>query len=221
MARTDDEIKRLVEDELRWDTRVKETDVGVTVKQGVVTLVGTLSSWGERIAAEKAAHRVAGVLDVANDLHVKIPGSGARTDTEIAQAVRHALDWDVFVPKGLVTSTVHDGWVTLEGQLTYWSGRVAAEKAVSNLAGVVGVVNKLEVKPQVYTGDVRRAIAQALERRSQRQASHVSITAQDGRVTLSGNVATWADKQAVLGAARSAPGVHNVEDKLRVSPYAH
>lgn len=219
MERTDEQIKEAVEQELHYDSQVKETDVGVTVKNGIVTLVGTLGSWGERVAAQRAAHRVAGVLDVANDLQVKVPGTGNKTDTEIAQAVRNAMIWDVFVPEKSVTSTVNEGWVTIEGNVDSWGQRIAAEKAIRNLTGVVGVVNKIEVKPpRVYTGDVRRAIVSALERRADRQASHVGIDVSEGRVTLTGTVSTWAEKQAVLGASREAPGVRSVDDQLRIVP---
>jgi hyperosmotically inducible protein len=216
MERSDVEIKQLVEQELLWDTKLNSAQVGVTVKHGIVTLVGTLSSWGERMAAQRAAHRVAGVLDVANDLTVKAAGSSMRNDTDIAEAVRHALDWDVFVPKDKITTTVNEGWVTLEGTVEHWNERVAAEKAIRNLAGVVNVVNKMEVKPGVYTGDIRRAIEDALERRAQRQASHIEIGVEEGKVTLSGIVGSASEREAIVGASLATAGVSDVVDRLRV-----
>jgi osmotically-inducible protein OsmY len=110
-------------DELKWDSRVDETEVGVQVKDGVVTLNGMVTSYAKRWAAAEAAHRVIGVLDVANDLKVNVAGGTSRTDTEIAQAVRQTLEWDVFVPDDRIRSTVSDGWVTLEGTVESWSRR--------------------------------------------------------------------------------------------------
>ena len=116
-VKSDAQIHQDVLRELRWDSRVDETEVGVEVDQGVVTLTGTVASYAEKLAAQEAAHRVTGVLDVANDIRVKMPGSEGRTDTEIAQAVRHALAWNVLVPETRITSTVTDGWVTLDGSV--------------------------------------------------------------------------------------------------------
>ena len=112
-TKSDSEIQQDVLGELKWDTRVEETGIGVTVYNGVVTLTGIVSSYGKRMAAQEAAHRVAGVLDVANDLQVRIPDGLGRTDSEIAQAIRHALEWDIWIPADRIQSTVSDGWVTL------------------------------------------------------------------------------------------------------------
>ena len=147
MKKTDAQIHHDVLKELKWDSRVDQTEVGVQVASGVVTLTGTVTSWAKRVAAQEAAHRVMGVLDVANDITVKAPGGPAPTDTDIAQAVRRALEWDVFVPDDKITSTVTDGWVTLEGTVDSWSQRTDAERAIRNLAGVKFVVNKITVKP--------------------------------------------------------------------------
>ena len=115
-VKSDKHIHQDVLRELRWDSRVEETEVGVEVDQGVVTLTGTVASYAKKLAAQDAAHRVTGVLDVANDIRVRMPGSPGHTDTEIAQAVRHALKWDALVPHTRIMSTVEDGWVTLEGR---------------------------------------------------------------------------------------------------------
>jgi osmotically-inducible protein OsmY len=221
IKKTDSEIQQDVLHELKWDTRVEETDVGVEVDNGIVTLTGTVDSWAKRMAAQEAAHRVRGVLDVANDIEVKLPGSAGRTDTDVARAVRNALEWDVFVPEAKIRSTVSDGRVTLEGDVDYWSQRDDAEKAVRNLAGVRGVINKIAVKPQMFlAADVRKSIESALERRAEREAKDVEIKVHDGRVTLSGLVRSWAERQAVIGAVKGTPGVRVVEDHLRTDPYA-
>jgi osmotically-inducible protein OsmY len=217
--KTDSQIHHDVLAELKWDSRVDETEVGVQVNGGVVTLTGTVTSWAKRVAAQEAARRVIGVLDVANDTKVKVSGGLARTDTEIAQAVRQALEWDVFVPNEKLTSTVTDGWVTLEGPVESWSQRDAAERAVRNLSGVKMVVNKIIVKPaQPTTGDVRKAIEEALERRAEREARNIGVDVRDGTVTLTGPVHSWAERKSVLAAARFTPGVRAVEDRLRTEP---
>jgi osmotically-inducible protein OsmY len=162
---------------------------------------------------------VIGVLDVANDLTVKVLGGLARTDTEIAQAVRRALEWDVFVPEEQITSTVTDGWVTLDGTVESSSQRADAERAVRNLTGVKFVVNKITVKPEKpVIGDVRKAIEQALERRAEREARQIHVDVRDGTVTLTGPVHSWAERKSVLAAARFTPGVGAVEDHLRTEP---
>jgi len=145
--KTDSQIQRDVLDELKWDTRVKETDIGVAVHTGVVTLTGTVHGWTERVAAQRAAHRVAGVLDVANDVNVKPIDSIERSDTDIAQAVRYTLEWDVLVPHEKIRSTITSGIVTLEGEVAHLDEHDAAARAVRNLAGVREVVNRMTVQP--------------------------------------------------------------------------
>jgi osmotically-inducible protein OsmY len=219
IKKTDTQIHHNVLEELKWDSRVDETEVGVQVAGGVVTLTGTVTSWAKRVAAQEAARRVIGVLDVANDLKVKAAGGFSRTDTEIAQAVRQALEWDVFVPNEKITSTVTDGWVTLEGPVERSTQREAAERAVRNLMGVKMVVNKITVtQPKAVTGDVRKAIEQALERRAEREARQIGVEVRDGTVTLTGPVHSWAERKSVLAAARFTPGVRVVEDHLRTEP---
>jgi osmotically-inducible protein OsmY len=219
--KTDAEIQQDAIRELKWDPRVEETEVGVEVDNGVVTLTGTVTSWAKRMAAQEAAHRVFGVLDVANDITVKVPGSLARTDTDVAQAVRHALQWDVMVLEARITSTVSNGWVTLEGTVDNWTQREDAERAVRNLTGVSGVVNRITVvMPAARAEDVRRAIEETLERRAEREARKVRVETSDGTVTLSGVVRSWGERQAVVSSARFTLGVRVVNDHLTVDPYA-
>jgi osmotically-inducible protein OsmY len=219
ITKTDTQIHHDVLEELKWDSRVDETEVGVEVDKGVVTLTGTVSGWAKRMAAQEAARRVIGVLDVANDVSVKVPGGLTRTDTEIAQAVRHALEWDVFVPEEKISSTVSDGWVTLDGTVERWSQRTGAERAVRNLTAVKGVVNRITVEPaKPVTGDVHKAIEQALERRAEREAKRIRVDVRDGIVTLTGSVHSWAERKSVVAAARFTPGVREVEDRLLTEP---
>lgn len=219
IKKTDTQIHHDVLEELKWDSRVDETEVGVEVDNCIVTLTGTVTSWAKRQAAQEAARRVIGVLDVANDIKVKVPGGLARTDTEIAQAVRQALEWDVFVPEEKISSTVSDGWVTLDGTVERWSQRADAERAVRNLIGVKGVVNRITVKPtKPVTEDVSKAIEQALERRAEREAKRIRVDVRDGLVTLTGSVRSWAERKSVVAAARFTPGVRDVQDNLRTEP---
>jgi osmotically-inducible protein OsmY len=219
IKKADTQIHHDVLEELKWDSRVDETEVGVEVDKGVVTLTGTVTSWAKRMAAEEAARRVIGVLDVASDVKVKIPGGLARTDTEIAQAVRHALQWDVFVPEEQISSTVTDGWVTLDGTVERWSQRNDAERAVRNLTGVKGVASRITVKPaKPVTADVHKAIEQVLERRAEREAKRIRVDVRDGIVTLTGSVHSWAERKSVVAAARFTPGVQDVKDHLVTEP---
>jgi osmotically-inducible protein OsmY len=220
IRKSDSEIQNQVLQELKWDTRVEETEVGVQVDKGVVTLTGNVSSYAKKLAAQEAAHRVAGVLDVANDTQVKIPGGLIRTDTEVAQAVRRALEWDVMIPEQRIQSTVVEGWITLEGTVDFLRERQDAERTVRNLTGVRGVNNKIVVKaPSPKPTQVRQRIEEALERNAEREAKRIQVEVSDGAVTLSGNVRSWLEAEAVVGAVSHAPGVQKVTDHLRINPY--
>ncbi len=217
----DAEIRERVIQELTWDSRVNAPGIGVAVADGQVRLTGTVASYAEKMAAQEAAHRVTGVLDVANDVQVKPPGSHLRTDLDIAKAVRWELEWNVMVPHERIRSTVSDGWVTLEGEVSLWRERLDAETAIRYLPGVRGVTNHIIVTDQgVDPADLRQAIEQALERRAQREAKRLNISVKGGRVSIRGIVRTWSEKQAVLGTISHAPGVNSVDDQLEIDPYA-
>lgn len=217
----DAELKEAVTRELAADALADVADVGVEVQQGVVRVSGIVESWAKRVAAIKAAHRVLGVLDVVDDIIVRWPGATEQTDTQIAHNVRQALLWDVFVPEERITSTVNQGWVVLEGEVTSWAERDAAGRAIQNLAGVRGVTNKLDVTPQpVAPSTLRGAIEAALERRASREAARVSVTVEGGKVTVSGIVDSWPEKQAILGAVKGTRGVGALEDRLHITPQA-
>lgn len=208
-------IRQDVLEELAWDPHVSDTELSVEIDNGVVTLTGTVTSWAARAAAQDAARRVVGVLDVANDIRVRPRGGVHPTDTEIAQAVRRALEWDVFVEHERILSTVTDGCVILEGTVHRLSQRDDAERAVRNLTGVTNVVNKIVVAAPISTSEnVARAIERALERRAERHARRIGVEVRDGIATLTGSVYSWSERRSVLGAARSTPGVRAVEDRL-------
>jgi len=189
-TRTDGEILKDVLRELEWDTRVAEGGVGVHARNGVVTLTGVVENYNQKVAATRAAHRVRGVLDVADEIEVRYSGPGTLTDTELAKAVRHALEWDVLVDHRRILSTVSEGFVTLEGEVDYLSQREDADRVVRSLKGVRGVLNKITVRPvRAESAAVRRRIEEALERRAHREADRIHVAVDDGTVTLTGGFA--------------------------------
>jgi osmotically-inducible protein OsmY len=216
-VKTDELIRDDVNAELRWENRLKGAEIGVIVGNGIVTLTGTVTSYAQKLAAQDAAHRVDGVLDVADDIQVMSSAELARTDTEIARAVRHALEWDVFVPDAQIRSTVSGGWVTLEGEVETYSQRDDVVSAVRNLAGVTGVYNWIVVeRPLIEPEEVRKVIEDALERRACRTADRIKISVEGGEVTLNGIVRSKAEKRAVLGAVSHTRGVFSLRDHLVV-----
>lgn len=218
--RSDRDLKQRIMRELKWDSRIAWASIDVRVTDGVVILSGKVSSYAQKIAAQEAAHRVAGVLDVANDIEVRPVEAYVRSDSEIAGAVRNALEWDALVPNELVTSTVSDGVVTLEGEVDYWRERSDAERAIRRLAGVVGVINKITIRKQeVDANRLREEIEFALERRADREAERLRIEVEEGTVNLWGRVHSWQERRAVLGSISHAPGVTQVKDHLRIDPY--
>lgn len=214
---TETDLQRAVLQELAWDPKVDETDVGVQVKDGVITLVGTIDSYAKKQAACDAAHRVAGVLDVVNEIEVQIPSPWVRPDTEIAHAVRLALVWDTYAPDDRIKSTVTKGWVTLEGDVEYAYQSEEAERVVERLNGVRGVTNSLVVKGQaVGAREMRASILDALSRHTQREARHLDIQVKDGIVSLAGKVDSWGESRIVESVVRRAPGVRGIVNRLVV-----
>jgi osmotically-inducible protein OsmY len=221
MKKTDSQIQQDVLNELKWDTRVTETEVGVEVDDGIVTLTGNVPTYAKKIAAEEAAHRVFGVLDVANDVQVVFPGQKV-TDTEIAKQVRSVLNWELTLPDECVTSTVKDGWVTLAGTVDMYSHLEDALRSVRRLKGVRGVTNGITIKPSyaATAAQVREEIEGALDRQAIRESNHIRISVRDGEVQLNGSVRSWPERRAVVNAAKFTPGVRHVDDtQLRVDPY--
>lgn len=216
---TDAEIKEAVLRELAWDTHVEATEVGVEVEDGIVTLTGSVSSYGKKLAAQNAAHQVFGVHDVVNAIEVDVQGSHVRTDTALAHMVRQSLEWDVMVPDARITSTVQHGWITLEGAVDTWAQREEAERAVRHLSGVRGVTNLITATtPAVLPEKVHETIQDALARRALREAKHIEVKIEGGKVTLTGTVQSWQERRAILGAVSHAPGVDIIDDHLRVDP---
>jgi osmotically-inducible protein OsmY len=217
--KTDEEIRNDALFQLDWDSRLRKSDINVTVKKGVVTLTGTVDSYAKKLAAQKAAHGVRGVFDVANDIEVRVTGNLRRTDSDIARAVRHSLEWNALVPSDRIHSTVTNGWVTLEGEVEYYSERVDAERAVGHLPGVRGVTNKIAIGAPVESERVKFLIEDVLERRADREAKRIRVSVDEGDVTLTGAVKSWDEKKAILGAVGHTPGVKMIHDRLFIDPY--
>ena len=215
--KTDVKIKQDIQDELDWDPAVTSTDIGVIVKDGVVTLTGHLGSYVEKLAAERAVQRVGGVKAVAIEMDVSLTPDTSRSDTAIAAAANHALLWSASVPKGKVLLTVENGWVSISGDVEWEYQRKAAAHAVQNLLGVIGVTNLIKIQPHLSPIDIQKGIEGALTRHAEREAKHLQILVDGSRVTLRGKVHSLAERQAVQGAAWSAPGVSIVKNELTLS----
>lgn len=212
-------VRRSVTQQLEMDPEVDASAVGISARNGVVTLTGFIDTYAKKIAAVDAVHQVRGVLDVADELQVRLPNR-AKTDQEIAQAVRGALIWDVYVPDDRIRSTVSDGWVTLEGSVDRWHQREDAARVVERLTGVRGVTNRIEVKPApVVAGVIRKSIEEALTRRAKREANRLKVSVDDGVVSLEGTVDSWAEKTAVERLSLYSSGVKGVVNRITVDPY--
>jgi len=199
-------IKQDVNDELLWEPAVDAAAIGVEVDNGVVTLTGHVRSYMEKLAAEHAAERVAGVRGVVQKIEVRLPG--AHTDADVAQAARAALEWQVTLPSNRIEVLVENGWVTLSGEVDWPYQSEQAAHAVGSLRGVAGLINRLQIK----------ALGAALKRHAAREADHIRVSVQGGTVTLSGHIGSASERRAAKGAAWSAPGVTEVIDHLQIVP---
>jgi osmotically-inducible protein OsmY len=216
--KTDSELKRDVENELKWEPSVDEAHIGVTAKDGVVTLTGNVPSYTEKFAAERAAKRVYGVKGVADELEVKLPSHAKRTDEDIAKACVQALAASYLVPDDRIKTVVRDGWVTLDGHVEWQYQKEAAFDSVRHLTGVRGVTSNVTIKARVSPKDVREQIEAAFRRNAEIDARRVSVEAREGKVILSGGVRSWTERDQAQRAAWGAPGVSSVENRITVTP---
>ncbi|WP_434033800.1 BON domain-containing protein [Cupriavidus sp. a3] len=204
-------------EELSWDPAVEAAEVGVQVSDGVVTLTGHLGSHAAKYAAEEAVRRVRGVKGIAVEIDVRLPNEVRRTDADIARAASNILAWTSVLPADRINVMVEDGSVILTGTVDWHYQRLAAERVVAGLYGVVGVTNAIVVQPSILPQDVKDRIARAIERQATDDATHVAVSVKDGVVTLSGSLRTWAEREAALEAAWAAPGVSAVQNNIRVN----
>jgi osmotically-inducible protein OsmY len=215
--KTDRELQDDVLAELDWEPSVNASHIGVEVTEGVVTLQGRVSNYEEKWAAEQATKRVLGVRGVAMDIEVILKDGLDRNDTDIALAVKNAIDWSASIPKDAVKVVVESGWVTLSGDVPWPFIREAAEKAVRVLIGVRGVTNHITISPPVEPRDIKTKIEAALYRRAHVDTKGIKVTVAKGTVTLTGSVDSLAERDTVEHAAWNTPGVRVVIDNLMVS----
>ena len=207
-------IQNNVISELKWEPRVNAAAIGVSVKDGIVTLNGYVSSFTEKLAAEKVASAVVGVKGVAQELKVKLPQAFERDDADIAEAAVNALEWNTLVPDDRIKVEVQDGMAVLSGEVDWEYQRAAAHDAVCCLLGVKGVTNEISINPSVSPKDVKSKIQGAFQRHSILDAKHIVIESVGSKVILNGTVHSWTEKQEAASAAWSAPGVSDVENNL-------
>jgi len=214
--KTDVEIRHDVESELQWDPSIDDKKIGVIVNDGVVTLTGEVNHFAGKWAAEDITKRVSRVRAIANEIQVKIPLSGARSDTDIAEAAANALRWHVATGDAGIKPVVIDGWVTISGNVQWGFQKTTADNAMRHLMGVKGVINEITVVSPLKVADVKQKIEDAFKRHAVLDAKDIEVKVDSAKVTLNGYVHTWQEHEDAARAAWAAPGVGNVDNRLVV-----
>ena len=215
--KTDAQVQQDVIAELKWEPSINAAQIGVEVKDGIVTLAGHVSSYAEKWDAERAAQRVSGVRALAVEMDVKLPGSSKRNDADIARSAQDVLQWTAYLPKDSVKVMVEGGWITLSGEVDWEYQRQAAAGGVRYLMGVTGVSDQIVVKPKVSLSAVKSDIEAALKRRATADAQKISVGVRGADVTLTGTVHSWSERDLARNAAWGTPGVRNVVDKITIA----
>ena len=215
--RTDSEIKRDVEAELKWDPDIDATDIGIAVKNGVVAMTGFVRSYKQRYQAERAVKRASGVLGLANDIEVRLPSGGERPDPEIARDAVAALKAELPFSSEAMKVTVKNGWLSLEGSAEWNYQRVRAEEAVRRIKGIKGVSNLISLQPRAAPSEIKSKIEEAFRRHAEVDASRITVEAHGGEVILKGTVQSWAERQEAERAAWRAPGVTKVDNRVTIA----
>ena len=216
ISSADSDLREKVERQLDWEPAVTSTNIGVSARDGVVTLTGYVENYAEKMAAERVTKRTYGVKALANDIQVK--PLLKTTDSEIAANAVVALQARVDVPDQKIKVMVQNGWITLEGDVDWYFQKNAAHVAVKYILGVKGVTNVIKVKPQVSTSEIKLKIEEALKRNAEVDARRITVSSTDGKVTLWGNVRSWMEKDEAENAAWAAPGVAQVQNNISIVP---
>ena len=214
--KTDLEIQKDVMDELKWELLTNANEIGVAVKDGIVTLSGTVDSYYKKLQAERAASKVLGVKAVAQEIGVHLSDRGVRNDAEIASAVLNALAWHSSIPEEKIKVKVEKGWVTLEGEVEWDFQRNYSKSAVENLQGVVGISNNIHITPRLKSADIKNKIFSAFHRSATLDSDSINIATEGSKVILTGKVRSFIEKKDAERAAYLAPGVTQVENKLLI-----
>jgi osmotically-inducible protein OsmY len=213
----DYQTKQDVVAELKWNAEIDETKIGVAVSDGAVTLSGHVPTYRQKMAAAKAAKRVAGVLAIVNKLEVQLESEHRATDEGLAERIANVLSWNVSVPENAIKAEIKNGIVTLTGEVAWQYQRQNILKDIEHASGVVDVINLITVKPRMHAIDVQAEIQAALKRHAEVEGSKITVTVCDGIVTLSGEVESMAEMDRIEDAAWGASGVSKVVDNLQVS----
>jgi osmotically-inducible protein OsmY len=214
--KTDTQLKYDILSELEWEPSINASQIGVEVKDGVVTLAGHVDSYGEKWHAERAVERVSGVRALAVEIAVKLPGSSKRSDTEIAHIAESALKWQTFLPEGAIHLMVESGWITLSGRVEWEYQRQAANTAVRHLLGVKGVNDEIVINAKLSAGNVKANIESALKRRAVADGQKIAVTVDGPDVTLSGSVSSWTEREQAWSSAWGTAGVERVVNNITV-----
>ncbi len=215
--KTDNQLQHDVMAELEWDPHVDHADIGVAVNDGVVTLSGYVKSYPEKMAAERAARRVAGVKAIAEEIKVRFASDPKTADHEIAKRILDLFAWHVSIPKDMVKLKVEHGWVTLTGTVDWFYQKEEAAKTAGLITGVLGVSNLIEVKKLPVAADIKDRIMAAFRRQANLDATGVTVVKEGSTVRLGGMVRAWNERGVAERAAWAAPGVNKVEDDIIVA----
>ena len=217
MFKSDTDLHEDVLEELAFDPSIDERKIGIGVKDGVVTLSGTVPSYAQKLEAERIVKRISGVHGIVEQLKIDLPSMHRRNDADLATAAVDALRWNASVPKDAVFVKVENGWITLSGTVDWQYQREAARLAIASLVGVAGITNSLELRGRVSVGDIKTEIKKSFVRHSESDAEGIAVETHDGTVTLRGPVHSWMERDDATLAAYSVPGVTNVKNLLTVS----
>jgi len=212
----DSEIQKDVMAEIRWEPLLNVSEIGVSVKNSIVTLSGTVDTYTKKLKAEEAAKRVVGVKAVVENVDVKVSSLGQKTDADIAEAVVNALRWHTSVPDEKIKVKVEKGWVNLDGSVEWEFQRNSAKNAITNLSGVIGITNNIKIMPTLKVTDIKNKIASAFQRSATIDSEKINIIADGSRITLTGKVRSYTEKKDAENAAWLAPGVDRVENKIEI-----